>query len=92
LTQLRTEHVPLNFYLRRIKKVDSADCPHCPGIVENLRHYLFSCRNYHLPRMEMRQKLGRKASSLKFLLQDQQGVRALIKFIHESRRFQHILG
>ncbi|KIM22692.1 hypothetical protein M408DRAFT_47261, partial [Serendipita vermifera MAFF 305830] len=46
LTQLRTNHVPLNFYLHRIKRVESADCPHCPGIIEDIDHVLLNCGNY----------------------------------------------
>ncbi|PVF96602.1 hypothetical protein CPB86DRAFT_816235 [Serendipita vermifera] len=39
ITQFRTSHVPLNFYLARIKRSDSPMCPHCPETPEDVRHF-----------------------------------------------------
>lgn len=92
LIQLRSNHIPLNFYLHRIKRVDDADCPHCPGQIEDIRHYLFNCRYYARPRQNLREKLGRKAASMPYLFSKSDGVKGLLKYVHETKRFQHLLG
>jgi ribonuclease HI len=92
LTQIRTDHIPLNYYLHRIKKAESADCPHCPGITEDVNHLLFTCRNYDQARQVLRNKLGRKASSSRHLLSTRPGIRHLMEFLQHTRRFERTLG
>ena len=45
LTQLRTGHVGLNVFLKKIKAVDSALCARC-GHPETVAHYIFHCQRY----------------------------------------------
>lgn len=78
LTQLHTDHIPLNYYLHRIKKIDSADCPNCPGRIEDIKHYLFSCSHYHQLRQKLKQQAGRKAFSIAHLLGTAEGVQQLM--------------
>ncbi|KIM27680.1 hypothetical protein M408DRAFT_24336 [Serendipita vermifera MAFF 305830] len=92
LTQLRTNHIPLNFYLHRIKKLENADCPHCPGIVEDVDHLLLNCRNYALPRQTLQTRAGRKASSRRYLLSDAKGIKHLLEFLQGTRRFERTFG
>ena len=44
--QLRTGHVPLNAYLERFKRADSAQCPACGHPRENAQHFLMDCPAY----------------------------------------------
>ena len=46
LTQLRTEHIPLQVHLHRIGKADSAQCPSCGHAKETVHHYLLDCPTY----------------------------------------------
>ena len=51
--QIRTGHIPLNFYLRRIGKIDSDKCLKCDGHPDNaqakesINHFIFECQEYH---------------------------------------------
>ena len=42
ITQLITAHIPLNSYLKRVNKVDSASCPSCRATYETVRHFLYA--------------------------------------------------
>ena len=46
LMQLRTGHVPLNYFLHRISKVESLVCPACQLNNETVHHYLFKCPGF----------------------------------------------
>ncbi|KNZ76929.1 hypothetical protein J132_10876 [Termitomyces sp. J132] len=70
LTQLRTQHIPLNKYLFRIRRSETPVCPHCGNLsVESVRHLLLVCPHYKFERHRyLRRKLRRKAESLSYLL------------------------
>ena len=92
VTQLRTNHIPLNFYLHRIKKAESTDCPHCPGITEDVQHYLFACKNYAQARESLKARAGRNAFSIRHLFSTRDGVKHLLEYVHDTRRFERTLG
>ena len=60
IMQLQTKNIPLNFYLKRIGKIDSDKCLKCNGdpeniqVTETINHYLFKCQAYE----EARQSHG----------------------------------
>ena len=62
--QIRTGHIPLNFYLKRIGKVDSDKCLKCdehPNNVqtkESINHFIFECQEYHEARQSLLAKVG----------------------------------
>jgi hypothetical protein len=91
LTQLCTNHTPLNFYLHRIKRADNANCPHCPDTIEDVDHVLFACKNYIQARQTLRNKLGRKALSSRHLFGTIEGIKSLMEFLHNTRRFEQNL-
>jgi ribonuclease HI len=92
LTQLHTNHIPLNFYLFCIKRSDSPDCPHCPGTIKDVSHYLFTCPNYTAPCAKLREKAGRKAHSVCFLTNTIKGSQLLLRFINETGRLTMLMG
>jgi ribonuclease HI len=92
LTQLRTNHIPLNFHLFRIKRAESPDCPDCPGTTEDVNHFLFTCPNYEAPRAKLREKAARKAYSIPYLANTPIGTRLLLRYINETRRFTTTMG
>jgi ribonuclease HI len=51
LTQLRTNHIPLQAYLHRFKLVDSPICQQCFDAPETVSHFLFFCNKYVAQRL-----------------------------------------
>lgn len=92
LTQLRTNHTPLNKHLHRIKCVDSPMCPNCNDKEETVHHYLLMCPKYNLPRRELLATLGRDARSLSTLLSSKEALRPLFKYIARTGRLKETFG
>ncbi|KZT66289.1 hypothetical protein DAEQUDRAFT_675233 [Daedalea quercina L-15889] len=92
LTQLRTEHVPLQVHLHRISKADSPRCPTCDYAKETVYHYLLDCPTYDQQRARMAFKLGPAAHSVQTLLTDPKALPHLFRFIHDTRRFDNTFG
>src|SRR5271155_3419445 len=59
LTQLRTNHVPLQAYLYRFKLVNSPICPQCNEHPETVVHYLIYCSKYTNQRNGLKRNLKR---------------------------------
>jgi hypothetical protein len=86
LVQLRSGHIGLNKHLARLKTADSPLCPSCNLSEESVHHLLFECPAYQNERFLLRQKLGRKAASLKYLLNHKTGIQEVLKFIGRTKR------
>ncbi|OAX31072.1 hypothetical protein K503DRAFT_704273 [Rhizopogon vinicolor AM-OR11-026] len=89
---LRTGHTPLNKYLHRIGKIESPHCLHCQGIEETMHHFLLSCPFYQRERHILINTLGRKASSIPFLLTDTNATPHLVQYINASGRLKTTFG
>ncbi len=89
IVQLRLSHVPLNGYLKRIHKVDSARCPTCGEDEENTKHFLLRCPSYMHKRWTLIQHARKtcKALTLKILLGDPQFMLPLAAYIQATGRF-----
>ena len=93
LTQLRTDHVPLNAHLYRIKKAATPYCPYSPNITETTNHFLFFCHKYARQRHKIILAVKRKAFSKDFILTtDEAAIRHTINYINDTGRFKHALG
>jgi hypothetical protein len=92
LTQMLSNHIPLNFFLHRIGKVASPCCPHCPTEVESLAHFVLSCPHYAQPRFHLRSKLRRSAHSLESMLADTNAFSPLLDFVLSSKRLDDLPG
>ncbi|PVF90864.1 hypothetical protein CPB86DRAFT_671779, partial [Serendipita vermifera] len=92
ITQFRTSHVPLNFYLARIKRSDSPMCPHCPETPEDVRHFFLECRNYAAPRQELQATLRRKANDIPYMLNNPRCIHSVLRYIHRTGRFTRTYG
>jgi 3-methyladenine DNA glycosylase Tag len=95
--QLRTEHIPLNKYLHRIKKSETNKCTACPQITgsaatESVRHFLFECPAYNNERRRLDAKLGRNSKDLKAILANPEHIKDLMQFIGQTERFKPSLG
>jgi len=83
------KHIPLNDYLKRIWKVDSARCPACGADEENITHFLLNCPNYAYKRWNLARLAVKKRNPLtiKSLLGDKDYVLPLATYIQATGRF-----
>lgn len=89
LAQLRSGHIALNFFLYRIKAVDSPNCPTC-RCRETVSHFLFSCRQYITQRDHLRRNT-KGILSLRNLLGNTKNRKPLLAYIDATRRFPHYI-
>jgi hypothetical protein len=89
---LRTHHAPLNQHLHRISKSLTPSCPHCPNIDENIHHFLLACPHYQQERHAMINALGRKATSIPYLLTDEAAIPHLTRYVNATGRLKSIFG
>ena len=92
LTQLRTEHIPLQAYLACIKKAESAICPHCHSARETVHHFILRCPAYNAQQNQFLAPLGYRARQLPLLLSKEEYLPALMKFIGATTRFSSQFG
>jgi hypothetical protein len=92
ITQLYVGHVPLNEYLRRFKKADSARCPACGAVPETVRHFLLECPIYAHERWILARRLSRrdKEMTLENVLGDEEAILPLSNYINASHRFARV--
>ena len=88
LNQLRSNHVALNFYLHRIQKRDDLHCEQCPTVRETVRHFLLECPAHSEARRSTFDSLGRNSRSISYLLSTSKGIKAMVRYVAISRRFQ----
>jgi hypothetical protein len=81
-------HIPLNGYLTRFHRVQSAHCPACSESNETVEHYLIHCPGYAHERWSLKQKLGDKLT-LTSLLANDKALIPLANFIDASQRFTY---
>ena len=85
--QLRAGHVPLNAYLFRFKRKESAQCPACGASKETPQHFLLECPAY----ARERRKLGPKKGELEIkhadILSNEKKTIALALYLKATGRF-----
>ena len=92
IMQLRTGHVPLNFYLHRINKTDSDRCTRCheheadEQEVETTNHFLFICPAHNEARKELIAKIGRSRLKLSIIMKNTNYMKSLVTFINRTKR------
>lgn len=86
--QLRTGHAPLNNYLHRFKKIDSARCPACGDQKETVEHFLLCCPAYAHERWSIREYIGVGVPRAEKLLSDPKATVPLINFLHATGRLE----
>jgi hypothetical protein len=90
IAQLRLTHAPVNQYLKRIRKVDSARCPACGADKETIEHFLLSCLSYAHERWTLAQIVRKKKKylTLETLLGNPDLVLPLANYIDATQRFK----
>jgi hypothetical protein len=87
IIQLRTGHVSLNLFLKKIKAVDSALCKRCRE-PETVTHYLKHCKRFTAQRTRLRDEVGKAAHSTPHLVGDPKTIPATLRYIQDTRRFE----
>jgi hypothetical protein len=90
ITQLRIGHAPVNQYLKRVGRVDSARCPACGADTETTEHYLLLCPAYAYERwaLGMQARKQGKPLTLKTILGERGMVIPLANYIDATHRFK----
>jgi hypothetical protein len=94
IMQIRTGHIPLNFFLRRIGKIDLDKCLKCEAnpnnvqVAETINHYLFDCQEYGEVRRSLIAKIGRNRFSIPKIMKSANHMKALVTFINRTGRFK----
>jgi hypothetical protein len=91
IAQLRITHAPVNEYLLRFKRVDSARCPACGEDIEDIVHLLLICSGYAHERWILAQKATKlqKPFSLATLLGCPAMALPLAIFLESTKRFDN---
>ena len=89
LMQLFSGHCRLNFYLSRIKSIDSPLCP-CGVENETIEHFLFHCPLFSVPRTRLKTRLENSIAvwppPLSLCVSSPYTLNALKKFILSTKR------
>ena len=85
--QLRTGHIPLAKYLSHIGKILSLTCPACQQTTESVHHYVLHCPAYQQARQALWYATEGGIIDINCLLTKEKLMKALIKFVAETRRF-----
>lgn len=88
LFQLRVGHAPLNYYLHRFKKVDSARCPACGAERETTEHFVLRCPKYDHERWPLLQRIKDNTPKLEDILSNAKLMLPLFNFIDATERFK----
>ena len=90
IAQFRLGHAPVNHYLKRIRRVDSARCPACGDEEETTEHFMLRCPIYTHERWALTEKAKklRKPMDMETLLGKPEMLREVAKFIRATNRFQ----
>ena len=86
--QLRVGHAPLNGYLHRFKRVESARCPACGGARETPEHFILHCPKYAHERWALLRHVKDRAPKMEAILSDPKIVIPLANYIDATERFK----
>jgi len=86
IAQLWLQHVPLNSYLYKFKRMDKDNCPACGTENETITHYLLHCTHYAFKRWGLAQqaKKRHKNMTIEMLLEDPEMAIPLANYIDRT--------
>ena len=85
--QLRVSHAPLNKYLFRIGKVDSAHCPACGTDEETVEHFMLRCPKYAHERWALFRHIRDNVPQLEEVLSNPKAIILTTNYIQATERF-----
>jgi hypothetical protein len=86
LVQLRTGHVSLNAFLKKIKVLDTTLCRKCRQPA-TITHYLKHCTRFKEQCNHLRRKAGKACHAIPWLLGDPNIILFTLRYIQDTRRF-----
>ncbi|KAG0696252.1 hypothetical protein DFH29DRAFT_758338, partial [Suillus ampliporus] len=87
--QLRTGHIALNKYLKQIAKSQTtARCLACKNHDESVHHFILVCPAYADQREELQKEVGPRQCNIKYLLNENKGMRAMLMYIARMGRLE----
>jgi hypothetical protein len=86
LYQLRSGHIPLNAYLHRFKRAESASCPACGHHNETTQHFLLDCPAYAHERWPLISGKSQKNKEYRNLVGRPKNAIPIIDFIQAMQR------
>ncbi|KAG1773719.1 hypothetical protein EV702DRAFT_975753 [Suillus placidus] len=92
LMSLHTQHVPLNKHFHRLSKSETPSCPHCHQTKEYVHHFLFDCPHYLCECHALSVALGRKATSLPYLLMKENAILHLVSYVNSTKQLKTTFG
>lgn len=88
LIQLRTQKIPLNEHLYKIKKAETDRCKQCQlNRRETVQHFLFDCPKYRVQRQKMDKAHKRNKRNLVKIFAKQQDTMFLLRYVESTQRF-----
>lgn len=90
LTQLRTNHIPLQKHLHRIKQADSPICQCCRQSLKTVFHFLFQCPAHKCAREQFQRKVIAQQWNLGTILTTAKLLPALFQYVDNTKHFHHL--
>jgi hypothetical protein len=94
--QVRSGHLPLNFYLHRIGKAETKHCQVCrlkegtDTPTETIHHFLYDCEAYANHRKSLIRSIGASNIALKDVMLETKRMKALAQFITKTKRLEAV--
>ena len=96
IMQIRTKHIPLNYYLKRIGKTDSDKCLKCNGnenpdnvqVTETITHFLFKCQAHDEARQSLVDKIGRSRFTVPKIMKNTDHMKALLTGLEDLTKMK----
>jgi ribonuclease HI len=86
--QLRVGHAPLNGYLHRFERVNSARCPACGAPRETTEHFLLRCPKYAHERWALLKHIKDSEPKVERILSNPKTIIPLVNYIDATERFK----
>ena len=87
MLQLRTGHIPLNAYLFRFKRKESAQCPACGAQGRTPQHFLLECPAYAREGRKLGPKKGELERKFAEIVSSERKIVALAHYMKATGRF-----
>jgi ribonuclease HI len=86
--QLRVGHAPLNGYLHRFGKIESARCPACGEARETTEHFILRCPKYAHERWALLRHVRDNTPRLEHIMANPKLIIPLMNYIDATERFK----
>ncbi|KIK77143.1 hypothetical protein PAXRUDRAFT_167694 [Paxillus rubicundulus Ve08.2h10] len=75
-----------------VTKSDTPDCPHCPGVNEDMIYFLLSCPHYAREHHQFLSQLRQRTTRIHFLPLSSKGAHLVLNYIYRTGCFKPTFG